>query len=180
MRVISGEARGRRLQTLEGDEVRPTTDRVKESLFSIIQFDIPGSDVLDLFSGSGQLGIEAISRGAKHCSFVDESRKSLDVTKSNIKACGFEGSTSVYLGDAVSFLENTHSTFDIALLDPPYRKGLIDKALPVLSKRMSKNGLIICEASAEENLPERANDFSLTREYKYGKIKLVVYKRDKE
>ncbi|MCR4594684.1 MAG: 16S rRNA (guanine(966)-N(2))-methyltransferase RsmD [Clostridiales bacterium] len=180
MRVISGEARGRRLQTLEGDEVRPTTDRVKESLFSIIQFDIPGSNVVDLFSGSGQLGIEAVSRGAGHCSFVDESRKSLDVTKSNIKTCGFEGKTSVFLGGAVSFLENTHNTFDIAILDPPYRKGLIDRTLPVLTPKMSQNGLIICEASAEEKLPEKAGDFSLTREYRYGKIKLVVYKRDKQ
>ena len=90
MRVITGEARGRRLVTLEGEDVRPTTDRVKEGMFNIIQFDIEGALVLDLFSGSGQLGIEALSRGARHCNFVDASNRSLDVTRENLKSVGFE------------------------------------------------------------------------------------------
>ena len=89
MRVITGEARGRRLVTLEGEDVRPTTDRVKEGMFNIIQFDIEGALVLDLFSGSGQLGIEALSRGARHCNFVDASNRSLDVTRENLKSVGF-------------------------------------------------------------------------------------------
>ncbi len=178
MRVISGEARGRRLITLEDMDVRPTTDKVKESIFNIIQFDIEGSNVLDLFSGSGQLGIEALSRGAKHCTFIDQSKRSLDITKKNIAACSFEQRSGVYKEDALDFLEKTHEIFDIALLDPPYRQGLIRKALPELTKKMSKNGIIICELSAEEDLTQTVNDFSISREYKYGKIKILVYKRN--
>ena len=99
MRVITGKARGRKLVTLEGDDVRPTTDRVKESLFNIIQFDIEGASVLDLFAGSGQLGIEALSRGAKHCTFVDSSNRSIEVVKQNLKTVGFEKRASVFCGD---------------------------------------------------------------------------------
>ena len=178
MRVISGSARGRRLITLEDMNVRPTTDKVKESLFNIIQFDVEGSNVLDLFAGSGQLGIEALSRGARHCCFVDQSKQSLDVTKTNIKTCGFDHLSSVYKGDSLLFLDNTHEIFDIALLDPPYRQGLLEKSLLKLTDKMTKNGIIVCEASAEETLPQEVNDFSISREYKYGKIKLVVYKRN--
>ncbi len=179
MRVITGEARGRRLTTLEGEDVRPTTDKVKEGIFNIIQFDVPGANVLDLFAGSGQLGIEAISRGANHCSFVDASKRSLDVVRENLKACGFEKKASVFSGSAESFVQLTRETFDIALLDPPYRKHLIDEVLPFAAQKMSDGGIIVCETSAEEELPHSAADFSVAREYKYGKIKITTYRKNK-
>lgn len=179
MRVITGEARGRRLVTLEGEDVRPTTDMVKEGIFNIIQFDVPGATVLDLFAGSGQLGIEAISRGAKHCCFVDSSKRSLDVVKENLNTCGFEKRASTFLGDSVSYAELSRDVFDIAFLDPPYRKKLIDKALPFVASKMSNGGVIVCETSADEELPKAAGDFSLAREYKYGKIKITTYRKNK-
>lgn len=179
MRVITGEARGRRLVTLEGDDVRPTTDKVKEGIFNIIQFDVPGAQVLDLFAGSGQLGIEAISRGAGHCCFVDASRRSLDVVKENLKTCGFEKRASTFLGDSISYAELTHDVFDIVFLDPPYRKQLINKALPTVASKVSDGGVIVCETAVEEELPETAGDFSLAREYKYGKIKITTYRKNK-
>lgn len=179
MRVITGEARGRRLVTLEGDDVRPTTDKVKEGIFNIIQFDIPEANVLDLFAGSGQLGIEAISRGARHCCFVDSSKRSLDTVKENLKICGFEKRASTFSGDGVSYAELTHDVFDIVFLDPPYRKQIIDKVLPIVAGKVSDGGIIVCETSLEETLPETAGDFSVAREYKYGKIKITTYRKNK-
>ena len=136
MRVITGLARGRKLKTLEGDSVRPTTDKVKESIFNIIQFEVEGRNVLDLFSGSGQLGIEALSRGANGCVFVDSSRASLKVTEENIKAAGFEKSARTVLSDSLSYLDRTCERFDLAFLDPPYKAGLMKDALERLFLHM--------------------------------------------
>lgn len=179
MRVITGEARGRKLVTLEGEDVRPTTDRVKESMFSIIQFDLDGANVLDLFAGSGQLGIEAISRGAKHCTFVDSANRSIEVVKQNLKTVGFEKRASVFCGDSKMYISLSHDKFDIALLDPPYNKKIIDGVLPSVAEKMTDYGVIICESAFDEVLPESAGDFSIHREYKYGKIKLTVYRKNK-
>ena len=129
MRVITGSARGRRLITLEGDDVRPTTDIVKEALFSIIQFEIEGRNVLDLFGGCGQLAIEALSRGARSATIVDLSKKSVEIIKKNVNSTGFTNNAFVVNSDATAFLSRTREKFDIALLDPPYSKGLIEKAL---------------------------------------------------
>ena len=178
MRVITGEARGRRLITLEGEDVRPTTDRVKEGMFNIIQFELEGSQVLDLFAGSGQLGIEALSRGAKRCVFVDSSSRSLDTVKKNLKTVGFENRASVFSGDAKMYISLCRDKFDIALLDPPYHKKITDGILPVLVEKMTDNGVIICETAADEELLQSAGDFSVCREYRYGKIKLTVYRKN--
>ena len=177
MRVITGEARGRKLVTLEGDDVRPTTDRVKEGMFNIIQFDLENSTVLDLFAGSGQLGIEALSRGARRCVFVDASSASLNVVKQNLTSTGLMSRASVFLGDSLAYLRHSSELFDIVLLDPPYNKGLINEALPLLSGRTAEGAVIVCETSSQENLPEKAGELQLYREYKYGKIKLTVYKK---
>lgn len=177
MRVITGEARGRKLITLEGEDVRPTTDRVKEGMFNIIQFELEGANVLDLFAGSGQLGIEAISRGASHCTFVDASSKSLEVVRQNLKTVGFEKRASVFCGDAKMYVSLSKDKFDIALLDPPYNKKIIDDVIESVAKKMTDNGTVICETSLGEVLPDDAGDFRKYREYKYGKIKLTVYRR---
>lgn len=179
MRVITGEARGRKLVTLEGEDVRPTTDRVKEGMFNIIQFDLEGANVIDLFAGSGQLGIEALSRGAKHCTFIDSANRSVEVVKQNLKTIGFEKRASVFCGDAKMYIGLSKDNFDIALLDPPYNKNIIDAVLPSVAEKMTDYGVIICESALDEKLPETAGEFSIHREYRYGKIKLTAYRKNK-
>lgn len=179
MRVITGEARGRKLVTLEGEDVRPTTDRVKEGMFNIIQFDLEGANVIDLFAGSGQLGIEALSRGAKHCTFIDIANRSVEVVKQNLKTVGFEKRASVFCGDAKMYIGLSKDNFDIALLDPPYNKNIIDAVLPSVAEKMTDYGVIICESALDETLPETAGEFSIHREYRYGKIKLTAYRKNK-
>lgn len=131
MRVITGFAKGRKLRTLSGEDVRPTTDRVKEALFSIIQFEIEGRRVLDLFAGSGQLGIEALSRGAASAVFVDSSRDSIEVVRENLNTTQLAQSAQVMQMDSLAFLAGQCGPFDIALLDPPYGAGLVQRALPM-------------------------------------------------
>lgn len=176
MRVITGSARGMKLRTLSGLDVRPTTDQVKESVFSIIQFEIEGARVLDLFAGSGQLGIEALSRGASRAVFVDSSKEAVKVVKENLQHTKLEDGATVRNEDSLLFLGQTKDVFDIAFLDPPYGKGLIEEALKILPDRMSENGIIICETSKEETLPDTAGRFEKRKEYKYGKIKLTVFR----
>ena len=176
MRVITGTARGRKLFTLEGDDVRPTTDIVKEALFSIIQFEIEGRKVLDLFGGSGQLAIEALSRGAGSAVIVDMSKKSVDVIKKNLEVTSFTKKAVVVNSDALSFLERRTEKYDIALIDPPYSVGLIEKVLPKVSEVMNEGGVIICEAPFKDELPESARNFTLYRKYRYGKTGLFVYR----
>ena len=176
MRVITGTARGRKLFTLEGDDVRPTTDIVKEALFSIIQFEIEGRKVLDLFGGSGQLAIEALSRGADSAVIVDMSKKSVDVIRKNLEVTSFTKRAVVVNSDAVSFLERRTEKYDIALIDPPYSVGLIEKVLPKVSEVMNEGGVIICEAPYKDELPENAGKFTLYRKYRYGKTGLFVYR----
>ncbi|WP_071432441.1 16S rRNA (guanine(966)-N(2))-methyltransferase RsmD [Angelakisella massiliensis] len=180
MRVITGTARGRKLVTLEGMDVRPTTDMVKEAMFSILQFEVEGASVADLFCGSGQLGIEALSRGARYCVFVDQSRDSQNITRQNLQSTGLAQNSKVAAMDCLSFLRTTSGGFDIVLMDPPYGKGLAAAALPLAAEKMSPGGVILCETGKEEELPEQAGDFVLYRTYRYGKIKLWVYRRGQE
>lgn len=180
MRVITGTARGMRLTTLEGLDVRPTTDQVKESIFSIIQFELEGARVLDLFAGSGQLGIEALSRGASSAMFIDQNRAAVNVVNENLEHTKLAKNAIVKNENSLSFLDFSKDTFDIAFLDPPYGKGLIDVALPKLVERMSDAGVIICETSKEETLPSEVGKFYKKCEYKYGKIKLTVYRVKEE
>ncbi len=178
MRIISGEKKGLKLLTLEGDAVRPTTDRVKESLFSIIQFSLAGSNILDLFAGSGQIGIEALSRNAKFVTFVDSSLKSLNVCKSNLQASGYQEKAKLVNSKAEAFLSSTNELFDIAFLDPPYNLGLLEEVLPILVPCMSNTGTIICEHPSNLVLDENYGDFHKTKNYRYGKIMLTVYKKE--
>lgn len=176
MRVITGEAKGRRLKTLNGDDVRPTAERVKEALFSIIQFDIEGRNVLDLFAGSGQLGIEAISRGARRCVFVDSSRQSISIVRENLEHCRLSDRARVLQSEALAYLAGCGEKFDIALLDPPYYAGLLEKILPALSGKMNVGGVIICETAYDITLPDEAGDFTKRREYRYGRVVLTLYR----
>lgn len=176
MRVITGTARGRRLVTLEGDDVRPTTDKVKESLFNIIQFDVEGSLFLDLFAGCGQIGIEALSRGARQAVFVDKSKKSIDVVKQNLKTTGFEKSASVNNCDSLAFLSRRAEKYDIAFIDPPYLTGLLQEALSLVEPCMAQSGIIICESPLNDELPQSVGNFQVYKRYNYGKTVLTTYK----
>lgn len=175
MRVITGTARGKRLKTLEGLDVRPTSDKVKEAIFSIIQFDIPEARILDLFAGSGQLGIEALSRGAKSCVFVDKSRASINCVRENVENCGFAALSRIINADGVDYLRSAPE-FDIALLDPPYHQRLVLDALPLLSEKISRGGIVICEHESGLELPERVGPLVKKKEYSYGKtVALTTY-----
>lgn len=177
MRVITGSARGRRLETPAGNAVRPTTEKVKESIFNIIQFQVPGSRVIDLFAGSGQLGIEALSRGAESALFLDTSPVSLNCVRRNLEHTGLGGKAEVRTVNSVSYLRTSRETFDVAFLDPPYGDNVLPDALGVLAPRMSDEGVIVCESAANQDLPETVGTFGLYREYRYGKIKLTVYRK---
>ena len=176
MRVITGTAKGRRLETLEGEDVRPTTERIKEAIFSIIQFELLDRTFLDLFAGSGQMGIEAVSRGAKAAYFVDNSRKSVDVIKKNIKTAKFEKESKVFAMDFHSFLAMNTVEFDIAFLDPPYKTGVLQQALPAVAENMKDTGVIIAENPMDEQISAQYGNFVLDREYRYGKIKISTFR----
>lgn len=177
MRVITGSARGRKLKTPEKYDIRPTTDNVKEALFNIIQFDIEGRRVLDLFAGTGQLGIECLSRGAASAVFIDESCEAIKIIKENLKNCGLNG--RVIQRDALSFLRDC-GTFDIIFVDPPYDAGLYERVLESVNliDILSDSGIIICESRKERTMPEMRAPYKKKREYVYGRIKLCIYTKE--
>ena len=179
MRVISGSARGRRLKELQGMDTRPTTDKVKESLFNIIQFEIEGRRVLDLFGGTGQLGIEALSRGADHCTFVDMRKEAAALIRENLRLTGLSERSRVVQGDALSFLSSCGEKFDVILLDPPYHTELLEKSVERITEFdiLREHGIMICESAAERELPALPPPYERGREYRYGKIRMTVCRR---
>ena len=176
MRIITGSARGRRLETLSGEETRPTSEKVKEALFSAIQFDIEGRRVLDLFAGSGQLGIEALSRGASGCVFVDRNPAAVEVIRRNLKAAGLSEASQAVAQDVASFLVRPGDSFDVAFLDPPYGANLLRDTLERVTPHMNRGGLIVCESDAGQEMPERVGDFALARTYRYGRVHIWRYR----
>lgn len=179
MRVITGTARGRRLKELPGMDTRPTTDKVKESIFNIIQFDIEGRKVLDLFGGSGQLTVEALSRGAASAVVVELNPAAVKIIRENVAACGFQDCTRILPSDARTFLAGCREKFDVVFLDPPYAGPLMDLALESIAKIdiVSENGIIVCESALDKEMPELPALYEKGREYRYGKIKVTLYHR---
>lgn len=177
MRVISGTKRGKKLREPDNYDIRPTTDMVKESLFNIIQFDIEGRRVLDLFAGTGQLGIECLSRGAAEVTFVDQSREAVAIVKENLKSCGFEA--RVVQSDSIAFLGRGEK-FDVILIDPPYATNLVDKALEIINfvDILTEGGIIMCESGREKPMPDMNMPYFKCKEYTYGKVKLTTYNRE--
>ena len=179
MRVITGTARGRRLLEPEGMDTRPTTDRVKEGIFSSIQFEIEGRRVLDLFGGTGQMGIEALSRGAAHCTFLDLRKEAVGVIRENLKRTGFAEEAVVVQGDYLAFLTRCKEKFDLIFLDPPYAADLLEQALTAIASFdiCREHGIIVAEHPVERLLPVLEAPYRIYRTYRYGKIGVTIYHR---
>ena len=180
MRVITGSARGRKLLAPEGFETPPTTDQLKEPFITAVQYHNPSAHVLQLIAGSGQIAIEALSRGAAGATLIESNRKSFKVIEQNIAACGFQAQTQRLCTDAVSYLLRCRETFDIAFLDPPYHHGILPEILPLLLPHMQKNGVIVCEHEPELQLPEKIGEYLLKKRKKYGKITVSIYRGEEE
>ena len=179
MRVITGKARGVQLKTPEGLATRPTTDRVKEALFSIIQFEIPGAAVLDLFSGTGQLGIEALSRGAKSAVFVDAGEPACRLIRENLKRTKLEADAKVVRSDYMAYLKRCREKYQIIFLDPPYAEVFLENALKCITEIdiLQSGGIIVAERPAGKELPWEFEGFTRSRDYKYGSTLLTVYRK---
>ena len=179
MRVITGSARGVQLKTPEGMVTRPTTDRVKEAMFSIIHFDIPGARVLDLFGGSGQLGIEALSRGAKSAVFVDAGEPACRLIRENLKRTRLEKQASVIRSDYLQYLSRTGEQFDIILLDPPYAEVFLENALKRITEIdiLRSGGIMVAERPLGKELPWEFEGYQRSKDYKYGNTLLTIYRK---
>ena len=179
MRVITGKARGVNLKTPEGLQTRPTADRVKEAMFSIIQFDIPGTRVLDLFGGTGQLGIEALSRGAESAVFVDAGDAACKLIRENLRRTGLEAQAQVIRSDYMQYLSKCKDRFGIILLDPPYSEVFLENALNCISEIdiLQSNGIIVAERPLGKELLLDIPGFSRSKDYKYGKTLITIYRK---
>lgn len=179
MRVITGKARGVQLKTPQGMQTRPTADRVKEALFSIIQFDLPGARVLDLFAGTGQLGIEALSRDAKEAVFVDEREDACALVRENLKRTRLEGQGRVLRSDYQAYLSRCRERFDIIFLDPPYAEVFLENALKRITEIdiLQSNGIIVTERPLGKPCPGEYPGYTRSKDYKYGKTLLTLYRK---
>ena len=185
MRVIAGKYKGRKLYTPDDHSVRPTTDKVKEALFSMLANELYGARVLDLFAGTGGLGIEALSRGAEYCLFADSSRKSLDLIRSNLAHCKVEEETRIAAGEFRKVLRSAarkiedglEEPFDIILLDPPYEAGYMDDIFRLISAGgiLADGGTIVAEHRKQEEMPDELHGFTKVKERRYGVVKLSIY-----
>ena len=180
MRVITGKARGVQLKTPDGMNTRPTTDRVKEALFSIIHFDIPGATVLDLFAGTGQLGIEALSRGASGAVFVDVSNDACNLVKENLKRTKLQSCAQVIRAEYMQYLRNCKQKFGIIFLDPPYTEEFLEKSLNLITEIdiLQSGGIIVTERPLGKSLTGDFAGYSRSKDYKYGKIILTIFHKD--
>ena len=175
MRVISGQYRRTVLNTLPGDNTRPTTDRIKETLFNIISEEVNGSTFLDLFAGSGQIGIEALSRYADSVTFIDNNMKATDCINDNLRKCRIEEGYTVICSDVISSLKRfKDNTFDMVFMDPPYGKGLEKEVLYILSDSniVKNDGLIIVEADLD-------TDFNYISELHFTDVRDKQYKTNR-
>ena len=179
MRVITGKARGVNLKTPEGLQTRPTTDRVKEALFSMIQFDIPTATVLDLFGGTGQLGIEALSRGARRAVFVDESDKACQLIRENLRRTRMEQDGSVVRSDYLAYLGRCREKFNIIFLDPPYAEVFLENALKRITEIdiLQSGSIIVTERPLGKELPYEFEGYTRSKDYKYGKTLITLYRK---
>lgn len=175
MRIIAGKAGGRVLKTIKGTKTRPTLDRVKEALFNMITPFVPDAYGIDLFSGTGNLGLEALSRGAKEFIFVEKESRNIKVIKENIELCGFGDMSHIIRGDVFDYLKKTGEKYDMILMDPPYGKNLADQALEIIAEKrlLKKSGIIVVEHSSNETLDAKSY-FNLFKEKVYGDTGITI------
>ncbi len=183
MRVIAGKYKGRGLCSIKGIDIRPTSDMVKESLFNILGDAVIDSRFLDLFGGTGGVGIEALSRGAEHAVFIDASTKSIKVLKENLNNLGIKEEAEVFnteYSTAINKLDKYNKKFDIIFIDPPYGIGIAESALELIEKSavLSQSGLIIVEHDSKHNMPEGIGKQYKYRTKQYGNTALSFYKID--
>lgn len=178
MRIISGKCKGSLLYSLEGSNTRPTLDRVKESVFNILGNAFYDKEVLDLFAGSGALGLEALSRGAKSCDFVDMSKDAINIIKKNIDKCGMKEFSNVYQMDFRDILKKSNKKYDFVFLDPPYSKDLGVEALKILSDLVSENCIIILESDSVDNIPDNIGVFNKYDSRKYGRVIISFFEKE--
>ncbi|MDR2599709.1 MAG: 16S rRNA (guanine(966)-N(2))-methyltransferase RsmD [Oscillospiraceae bacterium] len=178
MRIISGSARGRKLNTIIDNDIKPSSDMVKEAVFNIIQFDIEGRKFLDLYAGTGQFGIEALSRGAESVVFVDSNSNATKLIYENLKTCCFLSNAKVHNREVLRFLESDEK-YDCIFLDPPYDTSLVNKTINKIIEfdKLNINGIMICESRLDAFISEIKSPYLLQKEYKYGKIKIVKITR---
>ena len=177
MRVVSGTARGCRLQPVPGMNTRPTTDRVKENVFNLIQDHVRGARVLDLFAGTGQLGIEALSRGAQHCDFVEHNKTAYNIVCKNTEAARVSDRAGLHRTESDAFLSHAEKQgYDLIFLDPPYGGRILENALASIETFdiLSADGIIICESAVEDRFTHR---FETVRERRYGATMITVLRR---
>lgn len=179
MRIITGSARGAKLETLEGLETRPTAERVKEAVFSMIQFEIEGRQVLDLFGGCGQMALEAVSRGAQKATIVDSNPEAVQIIKNNAKRTGLFEKTVVLNSDFRAYIRGNRGKvkFDIVFLDPPYSMNVLKETVEKLTEAdmIRENGIIICES--DDQAPITAEGYSVRRHARYGRIYITVLEK---
>ena len=179
MRVISGKAKGVVLKTPEGLNTRPTTDRVKEALFSIIQFELPAARVLDLFAGSGQLGIESLSREAKYAIFVDEREDACKLVRENLRRTKLESLGKVVRSDYMAYLRRCNEKFDIIFLDPPYAEVFLENSLKMITEIdiLQTGGIIVTERPEGKQLSLDFEGYTRSKDYRYGKTLVTLYRK---
>ncbi len=178
MRIIAGDYKGRKLETPSDNEIRPTTDKVKEAIFSILMPYTEDGVFVDLFSGTGGLGLEALSRGARLCYFCDKDRNAIRLIKTNIEKCNAGEYSRVVQGDYMKLLHKLEGEkIDVFLIDPPYDSNLYEKALNAIDSLdlLKDDGIIITEHPKELNLPERIGSLFVSKEKSYGKVVLSIY-----
>lgn len=183
MRIITGIAKGRTIKAPEGINTRPTSDRVKESLFNIISKKIYGAKVLDLFSGTGNLGLEALSRGAEVCTFVENNNSTYKILSSNIENLGFTSNSELFKGDSFDMLETLgkyNKKYDIIFLDPPYSMGLVEKSIQKISRLtiLGQDGIIVSECDEKDIISENIYDIKTYRIEKYGRTKIYFWNKE--
>ncbi|MBQ8302667.1 MAG: 16S rRNA (guanine(966)-N(2))-methyltransferase RsmD [Clostridia bacterium] len=183
LKIITGSSKGKKLFTLEGEATRPTSERIKEALFSSIQFDIEGRRVLDLFAGSGSLGLEAMSRGAESVMFIDSSREAIDIVKKNAQNTGFFNSCRYLVSDFRNYIRKAkdREAFDLVFIDPPYAMECCSEAVRKLSEaRLLRGGaIVVLESGTEEIRPEELEGFEVLKSTHYGKktfLNILLYR----
>ncbi len=170
-----------KLFTLEGDNTRPTLNRVKETVFNILSFDLRDSDFLDLFAGSGGIGLEAISRGANKCYFLDNSKCAINIINKNIEKAKFTEQSIVKQCNSLEFLQSTNNTFDIIYIDPPYSKNLHNDALEIIFNRnlLNEDGIVVVEVASGDKVDEGfVSDLTLYKEKNFKSFDIYFYRKE--